>query len=389
MDPLVGLVGAYLAVALLVWRGVRVYVALGVMVAVYGVLAGGLVEGLRGLASWNDLRVFVFIGLSLFLAGLLRGLGVLRVLVDSAGCRLSLVGVPAVIGLMPMPGGALVSAVALRERYLVEARVGRVWAVFLNYWWRHVWVPSWPLFQSIVITAAVFGLDPVGLVSYTWPGSLAAVAGGLLVSAPVLARVSCGARGSPGGFLAGLAPLAGLALLFAAGVPMLAALALVIAAVLAVWRPGLGVLREAAGLALSWRIHLVLAESLLFKNMLLATGAGGRLVEASQGLGVPVWLLAFSVPFLLGLVAGGENFFAATAMPVLYPVIAGGGVVDGGLLGLAYLGGFLGVMLSPVHLCLALTLEYFGAEPGPVMARVAAAVAASSFIGGVLVWLAS
>jgi len=378
-DPLAALAASYLALVVSLAFRARAASALAAMVAVYAALAGGLVEALAATASWNDVRVLVFVALSLFLAGLLRVLGVLGALVGSSGCRLGMVAVPAAIGLVPMPGGALVSAVALRERYLVEARLSREWAVFLNYWFRHVWVPSWPLFQSVLITAAVFAVDPVEVIGVTWPATPAAIIAGLLVSWPILSRARCSARFEPARFAAALAPLAGIALLAAAGLPLLAALALVVSLVALLWRPSPGQLRAAAGLAATPRIHLVVVESLVFKNLLLATGAGEALVSAAST--VPPALLAFALPFALGLAAGGENFFAATAMPVLAPLIAQGSTVNGLLLAVAYTGGFLGVMMSPVHLCLALTLEYYGARQGKVMVLVAAATATAAAAG--------
>ena len=385
-----GLAASYAVLVAMAAARARAYQALAAMVGAYAILtagAQGTVEAFQRLASWNDFRVFIFIAFSLFLAGLLRELGVLKVLVDSSGCRLAMVGVPAVIGLMPMPGGALVSAMALREKYLAEARVSREWATYMNYWFRHVWVPSWPLFQSIVITAAVLGVDPVDVIRYSWPGTPSAILAGLAVSAPVLSRVACpNSRGDPGRFLAALAPLASVAILILAGVPLLAALAIVVLVVTAVWRPDKGQLLGAARLALSPKIHLVLFESLLFKNLILATSAGEAIVAWAEGVGVPPLALAFMLPFTLGLAAGGENFFAATAIPALLPLLLGPQGVKPLPLAVAYTGGFLGVMASPVHLCLALTVEYYEASLAGVMARVAASILLASTTALLIAW---
>jgi len=48
-------------------------------------------------------------------------------------------------------------------------------------------------------------------------------------------------------------------------------------------------------------------------------------------------------------------------------------------------GGFLGVMFSPVHLCLALTRVYFKAEWGPIYRLIApSALLVAGTAGGIL-----
>ncbi len=366
--------------------GRRSYESIAVMVVVYALLAATPSEALAAverLLEWNDIRVFVFIFLSMLLAGLLKALGVLDEMVRGASsldCRFALTGVPALIGLMPMPGGALVSAIALREKFKEAGLTGEE-ATYVNYWFRHLWVPSWPLFQSIVITASVLYLDPLGVARITWPSTIGAILAGVLVSAPILARAQCRSQGSTlARFLASTSPLIGLAILFLAGVPLLYSLLLVVALVVLLWRPGRRESLEALRLATKPTIHLVLLEALLFKNLILETGASRAIVEAASTAGVPGYVLLYLVPFLLGLAAGGENFFAATAIPVLTGYIGVGSAVDSASLALAYLGGFLGVMASPVHLCLALTLEYFEAKPGPVYKAVILTIAATTVI---------
>ncbi|GAB6147470.1 DUF401 family protein [Stetteria hydrogenophila] len=393
VNPIAAFAAALAALLALTLRGWRVHVALAVMAVVYAALACRL-ACLAGAAArvleWNDFKVFVYIFLSMLLAGVMREAGLLQAMVESlssVSCRLSLPGIPALIGLMPMPGGALVSAIAMREKYLREARLSREEATFVNYWFRHIWVPSWPLFQSAVITASVFHLSPVQVVGHTWPGSLAAVAGGLAVAGGVMARARCRGGGEAWRFLAAVSPLASLAILALSGLNLLEALALVNLATIAFFRPGLRGLRRALALAARPTMHLVLFESLLLKNLLLETGISGAVKQAAAAAGIPPAVLAFLASFTLGLAAGGENFFAATAMPMLYSYIATPTGVDWGLLYTAYLGGFLGVMMSPAHLCLALTVDYYKSNLARVLARVGAAAAATAALGAPLATL--
>ncbi|MCE4627524.1 MAG: DUF401 family protein [Desulfurococcales archaeon] len=413
IDPLAAFVVAYIGLIIASMRGAKAYVSILIMILIYAVLASTPIEALNSLerlSDWNDARVFIYIFLSLTVAGIMREAGLLDRLVDStgkAGCRFSMMSVPAILGLIPMPGGALVSAIALRRRFFEEARLGRDEATFINYWFRHLWVPSWPLFQSVVITAAVFAVDPLSIVSHTWPGTVAAIVGGLLVGWPLMRGVTCpGMKGSGAlrEFVESIWPLLLLAGLFLAArtslrgaiaellpgydkEPMLVSLLLVVIILLLAYRPGPSSGRRVLELSTKPTIHAVLFESLYFKNLIIETGAASSIEHvAASGL-VPAWVLILSVPFILGLAAGGENFFASSAMPLLVPYIAGKGALDWGLLALAYLGGYLGVMASPVHLCLVLTAEYYGSSLGRALRYVLAAVAVS-LVAGVLILMA-
>ncbi len=330
-------------------------------------------QSLIDLKNWVNLRVFIYLFFSLFLAGVLREVGYLNKLVESTSgisCRFSFLGVPALIGLLPMPGGALVSAIAMKEKYLDEAKMTREWASYLNYWFRHIWVPSWPLFQAILITSAVLAISPASVISRTWFGTVGAIVAGLIVAAPALMRYTCkGGSRSLLLFLEALWPFILLALLvFVVKIGLLYSLILTLLIVLAITRPSRRALWNALKLATSPRLQGVLFEALYLKDLLVLTRAPEAFYTAAISAGLPSKVVAYSVPFILGLAAGGESFFAATAMPLLKSYIVHGSLINSPLLFISFLGGYLGVMASPVHLCFALTVEYYKARAGKVLA---------------------
>ncbi len=390
VDPLIGLIAGYAVLVVVSLRRGSALAAIAAMITVYAILSSTptqLFMALINLLDWNDIRVFIFIWFSLFIAGILKEVGVLNRMVSgfsSITCRGSMVGVPALIGLLPMPGGALVSAMALRDQFF-STGLSREWATFINYWFRHVWVPVWPLFQSILITAAVLEIDPLAVVNYSWPAGVIALIMGLAVSVPVLAKIRCnGGNGRLYDLAYGLWPFLAIALIaFGTPLGLLGSLIVTAFLVILIYKPRMAQIKAALRFATSPRIHAILLEALFFKELLIITSAPQSLMEASHGL--PVELIVFLTPFIMGLSAGGENFFAATAMPLLRDIIGYGANVDGGLLLLAYAGGFLGVMMSPVHLCIVLTTEYFHASPAKVLGIVFIATLLSSIASFMLV----
>ncbi len=378
-SQLIAFIAGYIALIVVVFKHGGALKAIAALIVVYLIYTAIwqrpfiILEGVINLKNWVNLRVFIYLFFSLFIAGVLKETGYLAKLVESTSgisCRFSFLGVPALIGLLPMPGGALVSAIAMKEKYLDEAKMEREWASYLNYWFRHIWVPSWPLFQSILITSAVFAIRPIDVIIRTWPGSVGAIVAGLIVSMPALMRYTCkGGTRSLIMFLEALWPFIFLAILvFVVKISLLYSLIITLLAVILYTRPTLKDLYNALKLATSPRLHGVLFEALYLKNVLVLTSAPKAFYLAALKAGLPSWLVAYSVPYILGLAAGGENFFAATAMPLLKSYILQGGVINSSLFLAAYLGGFLGVMTSPVHLCFALTVEYYKARAGRVLA---------------------
>ncbi len=390
------LIASYLALVAASAKGLSAQLSIAVMIAVYALLTSSPADpahALLSLAEWSDVRVFVYIVFSLFTAGVMREAGILRTMVkslESINCRVAGIAVPALVGLLPMPGGALVSAMAIKDLY-DSAKLEPHWKVYLNYWFRHVWVPSWPLFQSVLITAAVLSTTPLSVVSATWPATPIAIAAGLVVAYPVLTRLRCKppARAMLKEFSWSIWPFIAIALL-AILTPLGLLGALIVTALLTVlvYKPGRDQLTRALRFALSPRIHIVLFEALYFKELLLLTGAPSALVEAASML--PPLLTVYMVPFIMGLGAGGENFFAATAIPLLRDYLVTPNGLNTPLLLVAYTGGYLGVMASPVHLCFALTVDYFRSNPAKAMAPVLAAIALTTLavylIAGTGVW---
>jgi hypothetical protein len=95
------------------------------------------------------------------------------------------------------------------------------------------------------------------------------------------------------------------------------------------------------------------------------SGAVDHLPAYLSSLGIPVVLILFLLPFLVGLTTGVTIAYVGITFPLLLPLI-GGAHPDLGMLAFAFAAGFAGVMFSPVHLCLVLTKDYFRSALTPI-----------------------
>jgi len=128
---------------------------------------------------------------------------------------------------------------------------------------------------------------------------------------------------------------------------------------------------QSAGAAAATFVGAVLDRSTLelLATIILITFLGSvlkhteklsKVVESLDNLMRDSRVTLAAVPFLVGLLTGLTIAPVGITFPILMPLLQGAGRMEHFML--AYVGGYMGVMLSPVHLCLVLTREYYGAD---------------------------
>ncbi|MBM3294168.1 MAG: DUF401 family protein [Candidatus Aminicenantes bacterium] len=329
--------------------------------------------------------------LVLYLGNFLQAGGHFRQMVEALknlvkDARLILAIPSAFIGLLPMMAGAMMGAPIVEEagrRWDLSA----AWKTFLNYWFRHIWEYSWPLYLNLILAATIIRVPIAKVCLHQAPFTVLAAAAGLII---LFRRIPYAANARTNGrraadsarvFLSIWPIFLTIVLIFAFGLPMLAALG--IAGVLSQifsklpWKERLEVFRR----SVTPRIILLTAAVMVFKRILETSGA----LEAIGGIvdprGFSGYVLLFAAPFAIGLLTGVNQAYVAISFPLLVPVIGTGGQADMVLFLFAYVSGFVGILLSPAHLCLALTADYFKADLGDVykiLIRPAGAVLAAA-----------
>ncbi|ACV69263.1 DUF401 family protein [Desulfohalobium retbaense] len=304
--------------------------------------------------------------------------------------RLRLVFFPALIGLLPMPGGAVFSAPMVRQAGQ-DAQVPDRDKAILNYWFRHIWELSWPLYPGIIMAAYLAHWPLTRLISLTWPSVLLCLALGWFFflrpgvlalpahnggeeSYPPLRWSLIIAEGAP--LAITLAGALGLeAVIRHAGWTLDPEWGFVVALVLGIAWSGVQnrfAPRRLLRLVFSGHVGkmvLLVVAVFVFKNVLERAGvvqslSGGA---AQTAFGVAVVLL----PFLVGLLSGITVAFVGATFPLLLSLMEQSlsGQAQTALLMLALFAGFTGVLLSPLHACLLLSCEFFETGLGHVWKR--------------------
>ena len=332
---------------------------------------GLMIETVTSLETW---RLIGIIFCSLALSKLMEIKGLLLRLsrtLESIGPKAALHLVPAIMGLVPMPGGALVSATA------VKGLVGRLGlspaqATFVNFWFRHLWEASMPVYPAVVAASVILAVPLREVVTTMLPSIPLIAIAGAVVSWRILKGVNCERTESLTGraffsqFVRAAWPVILLVGLVIGGLEAAFAFALVVVLVSIQQHMSRDEIRKAARYALNPRIMGLLYAVMLYKAIVEQSGAAYTLFEDMSAIGVPPAFMLVALPLLMGFATGLSVAFVGISFPLLLPFMGNGMDFSHGALFLAYISGIVGYKASPLHLCLVLTVEYFQARLGDV-----------------------
>jgi integral membrane protein (TIGR00529 family) len=343
-----------------------------------------LYNSLINLRSWALVLTVVLI---LTFANFFESLGFVKSMVSSLESflppRWVARAAPAIIGLLPMPGGAMVSAPIVKH-IARDSDIGAEKLTAQNYWWRHVWEATWPLYPSIILAAAVLKVSVWEVAIIIFPISLTCIVVGLL-------RGGVGSSSRVSGrtdFLRLLKSLWPILFIVIVGLVLKIDLIISVLIVLAIlayrFRPAKAVVYGALknGFA-PWVIILIFGVMTLMYAM-ESTGIAEEFYEELLRLSIPPGLVAFAVPFVVGLLTGVTSAYIGVGFPIVLPLLGTESLTYRAGMLLAFAGGFMGVMASPVHLCLVLTARYFGASLAGTIRQIAVPIILTSCISWIL-----
>jgi len=300
------------------------------------------------------------------LGSLLRELGTLAKLSEACrdlygGKRTATAVVPPLIGLMPMPGGALLS-VPLVDTVLNEPQYPAHLKCAANYWFRHVVEHFMPIYPGIILSEAVTGMPALHLALMQSPLAIVMATLGVIFMIRRIAP-STGKRGELKrpliGIVRSLWPII-LAILLYGLLRLDLWLAVLVSLLLLmlIARPSWNIIGRSLKTGLSYKLVFLVFGILSFQTALESSGAIASIQRLSVEYGFPEELIIITVSFTAGLLTGMYAAFVALA----YSLLAGflyQSEINSANIFLAYLSGYLGMMLSPAHLCLVLSNEYF------------------------------
>jgi len=343
------------------------------------------------ISSANTLLLMFALVQIIFLSSQMSDSGVMKDLVESIRRRIpqkfSIAMLPAVIGLLPMPGGAIFSAPLVDEcddRKVIDPLL----KTRINYWFRHVWEYWWPLYPGVLLAVDITGLTIPQFMLLQIPLSIMAVGCGYYF---LLRKINVSGE-SPlppdGGDTTSIVlPLAPILIIVTAYafiniafpfisrsnkyLPMIIGI-LLAQSFLQFYRPLNG--KEWRKILLSQGTPklILLVIAILVYGSFIETPLpdGSQLVshlrQELASLGFPIIVIIIVIPFLCAFTTGLSVGFVGASFPIVMSLL-GPDPGMGDLLSntlLAYGAGYTGMILSPVHICLIVTNDHFETSLG-------------------------
>ena len=299
--------------------------------------------------------------------------------------NLLLSGLPALVGLLPMPGGAIFSAPFINT-IDEEQKIDPSLKTAINYWFRHIWEYWWPLYPGVIFAIHYSKLSSGSFIILMLPLTLASIAGGYLF---MLRRVKRGkslsqqASFDRKAISATFMPIIILVIIAIFGSALFQALqfrrihanlgamlfGLIISLLIIFIKNPESIYRSmrTAVTIKTFFLILVIIGIQSFSTTLTAPidSTGSTLVSSMRdemiSMGIPIVLVIICVPLISGVVTGVAFAFVGASFPLVFALL--GPSPDFNILAsttaLAYASGYVGMILSPIHVCFVITSEYF------------------------------
>ena len=377
----------FLAVMVMVSRKKPIYAAVTVGAAATWLLYGisftdGLSAIVRACTSWSTLQLILVMYIITFLQKMMGE----RKAIDRAQKGLSSLfnnrwvncaAAPIFIGMLPTPNAAFIAGDIVKasaDGYMTKDEM----AVTTTYF-RHVSESFMPTYGSIILAISLAGITAGEFVVGMLPVVACIIAAGcfffLRGKVPMTTDVTSGnKRQDFCEILIGLWPILTIILMVVIlkmQIYTATALILLLYAVINRFSP-----RELLPYfksSLQFKLYLNTFAVMVLKEFLTVSGAINALPDFFAKLPIPSFLV-FMLIFFFGSIVSGSTTIIGLCLPVAMATVPGAGLpLVCLLMGVTY----AAMQISPTHVCLTLTAEYFGIPFGKLFRKTLPAVAAT------------
>jgi hypothetical protein len=257
----------------------------------------------------------------------------------------------------------------------------------VNYWFRHIWEYWWPLSPGVVLAVSLLNVQTWSYIAFMSPLTLVSAFAGILFILRPMGKSQTSGEGDRSwstlknflwemmpilvvilviGLIAGLEALLGLfgiQVRVPGAISILPGLVAAIAWVCVVNKvPPIRIRYAFLDRTILPMLLLVLAI-MVFQGILVESKAVFKIRDELTAYHVPLLLVITIVPFLSGLLTGIAVGFVGLSFPLVVPMFPSSPFFDYmSCAALAFTFGYMGMMLSPVHLCFLVTKDYYGAS---------------------------
>ena len=417
VDPLPAIIVSFCFLGVMLYKRVNLGITLNATAIILALLALSWQEIPKIIYSTVDYSTFegrlaISVVLATFgimlLSYLYKETGVINCLSESFGrivknSKVVLSVLPAVIGFLPVAGGALMSA-PLVESEAAKLKLKPEKKAYVNLWFRHTIFPVYPLSQGLIVTAGLTATTVPSIIVRQIPVVIAMIVVGYLISFRKVpkptneenARINSDVNSNLRSFFVAFSPI--LATIIAAVILDLVGFDLAKQGfdVLIATFIGIIVLIAISKLSLqsfvkplkNWGIYgitLAAYGALLLGKVMRAIGIPKIFETFVSNGSVDVILLLTVIPAVLGVFTASALGGVSLSVPIFSGIITLSPNIPR-TASLIYISAFLGYIIAPTHLCFTFTAEYFNCPLGKIYKYVIPSFL-TTFITAILIYL--
>jgi integral membrane protein (TIGR00529 family) len=370
-----GIIIAFIIINVLLYFRKQLYIAILaglVLIVLFNPISPLEAASLFFVSSTSPIAILLCL-IILFFTGfgnLLKEMGSLQRMVENLSLilrdvRVQLAVIPALMGLLMFPGGAVFSA-PLVEEAGKTAELDKNRLALINVLFRHVTYLIFPLYPALILLGEITPYSITQYAAINIPLFIIAI----LVLSFTLFRGIKQAPKSRADYTAlpallySMAPLL-VVLILAVALNIYLPLAIIIGIIIALFQ---SLPKETISITLkhrlailwqgiNWHMAASIVSIIIFKDFLIESNAINVLVDTLTANGFPLIILALLIPYITGFITG--NHTAAIGISVPLFLTAAPPEQAFYYLALIFITGLSGYQGSPLHMCTVLTAQHF------------------------------
>jgi integral membrane protein (TIGR00529 family) len=279
--------------------------------------------------------------------------------------------IPAVYGLMPVPGGALFSAPTIDEEGN-KFKLDKNQKNFLNVWFRHIWFPIYPISSAmILITSVKFANFDISLIILAnVPAFITSILIGyfylkrFLKNAPVQKEIE---KKDYSGliyltppilplFVYGFLQIFGISQIRSFLIGVISSIILVFYITDKTKIEYIQILKR----SITFNLALAIFGIMIFREIFQVSQANIVLRDLILESNVPIIAMVVIIPLVLGVLTGYNLGAVALSYPILAPFFPTdiNFITLVGFSSLIFISSLVGYLISPIHLCNVVSSDY-------------------------------
>jgi len=282
--------------------------------------------------------------------------------------------IPAIYGLMPVPGGALFSA-PLIDKEGEKYELGKNQKNFLNVWFRHIWFPIFPISSAMILICSkdFSNIDIYTIVIANIPSFIAFVIIGMIFLKFFIRKKTISEKKLDkdySGLIFLLPPILPIILyvsLFFSGIQnikdyqkIIFIIGVIISIIFLYFivKIDFKKYKEIIKKSISLNLALVIFGIMIFRQMFEVSKANEILADMIGELPFPAIIIVIIIPLLLGLLTGYNLGAIALSYFLVQPFYGATGLNIVGFTSIIFMSSLIGYLISPIHLCNVVSSDY-------------------------------